>query len=151
MQNGRELNKQVATLTLHVAAQWELVLTGGRRNGAIVICSKSVRRFMNSQQSDTAAVYYVPTGVSCKNHTVRIMTQYNEMSDVWHKEKRPRPSHRPIYRVGTIHILYILYIFIYIICILHGDRGGTVFKVPCYKSEGRWFDSKWRNSNFSLT
>jgi hypothetical protein len=22
-----------------------------------------------------------------------------------------------------------------------GDRGGTVVKVLCYKSEGRWFDS----------
>jgi len=28
----------------------------------------------------------------------------------------------------------------------YGDRGGTVVKVLCYKSEGRWFD--W---NFSLT
>ena len=24
-----------------------------------------------------------------------------------------------------------------------GDRGGTVVKVLCYKSEGRWFDSSW--------
>jgi hypothetical protein len=23
------------------------------------------------------------------------------------------------------------------------DRGGTVVKVLCYKSEGRWFDSRW--------
>ena len=23
-----------------------------------------------------------------------------------------------------------------------GDRGGTVVKVLCYKSEGRWFDSR---------
>jgi len=64
------MNEPVATVTLHVAAQWKLVPTGGRRNGAIVKCSKPVRRFMNSQQSDTAAVYYVPTGVPCKNHTV---------------------------------------------------------------------------------
>jgi len=26
-----------------------------------------------------------------------------------------------------------------------------VVKVLCYKSEGRWFDSKWCNWNFSLT
>jgi len=34
---------------------------------------------------------------------------------------------------------------------LLGDRGNTVFKVLCYKSEGRWFDSKWCHWNFSLT
>jgi hypothetical protein len=28
---------------------------------------------------------------------------------------------------------------------LHWDRGGTVVKVLCYKSEGRWFDSRWRH------
>ena len=32
-----------------------------------------------------------------------------------------------------------------------GDRGGTVVKVLCYKSEGRWFDSRWCHWNFSLT
>jgi len=25
----------------------------------------------------------------------------------------------------------------------NGDRGNTVFKVLCYKSEGRWFDPSW--------
>ena len=25
------------------------------------------------------------------------------------------------------------------VCMYIGDRGGTVFKVLCYKSEGRWF------------
>jgi hypothetical protein len=25
---------------------------------------------------------------------------------------------------------------------LDGDRGGTVVKVLCYKSKGRWFDTK---------
>ena len=24
-----------------------------------------------------------------------------------------------------------------------GDRGSTVVKVPCYESEGRWFDPSW--------
>jgi hypothetical protein len=28
---------------------------------------------------------------------------------------------------------------------------GTVVKVLCYKSEGRWFDSRWCHWNFSLT
>jgi hypothetical protein len=31
-----------------------------------------------------------------------------------------------------------------------GDRGGTVVKVLCYKSEDRWFDSRWCHWNFSL-
>ena len=26
---------------------------------------------------------------------------------------------------------------------MNGDRGSTVVKVLCYKSEGRWFDSRW--------
>jgi len=33
---------------------------------------------------------------------------------------------------------------------LNGDRGGTVVKVLCYKSEGRWFDSRWCHWNFLL-
>ena len=32
-----------------------------------------------------------------------------------------------------------------------GDRGGTVVKVLCYKSESRWFDLRWCHWNFSLT
>jgi len=31
------------------------------------------------------------------------------------------------------------------------NRGGTVVKVLCYKSEGRWFDPSWCHWNFSLT
>ena len=30
-------------------------------------------------------------------------------------------------------------------------RGGTVVKVLRYKSEGRWFDSRWCHWNFSFT
>jgi len=32
-----------------------------------------------------------------------------------------------------------------------GNRGSTVVKALCYKSEGRWFDSRWCHWNFSLT
>jgi hypothetical protein len=32
-----------------------------------------------------------------------------------------------------------------------GDRGGAVVKVLRYKSEGRWFDSRWCHWGFSLT
>ena len=35
-------------------------------------------------------------------------------------------------------------------CRLHVDRGGTVIKVLCYKSEGRWFDPSWCHWSFSL-
>ena len=35
--------------------------------------------------------------------------------------------------------------------VLQGDRGGTVVKVLCYKSDHRWFDSRWCHWNFSLT
>jgi len=34
---------------------------------------------------------------------------------------------------------------------IYGDRGSTVVKVLCYESEGRWFDPRWCNWNFSLT
>ena len=32
---------------------------------------------------------------------------------------------------------------IFLVTLLAGDRGGTVLKVLCYKSEGRWFDPRW--------
>ena len=32
-----------------------------------------------------------------------------------------------------------------------GDRGSTVVKALCYKSEGRWFDPRWCYWKFSLT
>jgi len=32
-----------------------------------------------------------------------------------------------------------------------GDGGGTVAKVLCHKSEGRWLDPSWCHWNFSLT
>jgi len=32
-----------------------------------------------------------------------------------------------------------------------GNRGSTVVKALRYKSEGRWFDSRWCHWNFSLT
>ena len=34
---------------------------------------------------------------------------------------------------------------------LKGDRGGTMVKVLCYKSEGRRFNSRWCRWNFLLT
>jgi hypothetical protein len=55
-------------------------------------------------------------------------------------------------------LLCVLFSFVYsaflccfVYCFSFGDRGGTVVKVLCYKSEGRWFDSRWCHWNFSLT
>ena len=51
---------------------------------------------------------------------------------------------------GCVYIY--IYVFIYVYSyIIMGDRGGTVVKVLSYKSEGRWFDSRWCHWNFSLT
>jgi hypothetical protein len=42
--------------------------------------------------------------------------------------------------------------FVIIILIFLGTAdGGTVVQVLCYKSEGRCFDSRWCDWNFSLT
>jgi hypothetical protein len=35
--------------------------------------------------------------------------------------------------------------FCFCIWTLSGDHGGTVVKMLCYKSEGRWFDPRWRH------
>ena len=48
------------------------------------------------------------------------------------------------------HTSALLKIYFVMFNIHFGDRGGTVVKVLCYKSEGRWFDSRWCNWNFSL-
>ena len=50
-------------------------------------------------------------------------------------------------KATNTHSEYVIFLFHY----NNGDRGGTVVKVLCYKSEGRWFDSRWCHWNFSLT
>ena len=35
-------------------------------------------------------------------------------------------------------------------CKYWGDRGSTVVKALCYKSEGRWFDPSWCQWNFFI-
>jgi hypothetical protein len=44
-----------------------------------------------------------------------------------------------------------MYSFLCLIDKWFEDRGGTVVKVMCYKSGGRWFDPSWCYWNFSLT
>jgi hypothetical protein len=39
---------------------------------------------------------------------------------------------------NAFHRIYIIYMYMYT-----GDRGGTVVKVLCYKSLGRWFVPSW--------
>jgi len=56
--------------------------------------------------------------------------------------KLPTPSIRAL---KTLLFFYSNYMHIM------GDRGGTVVKALCYKSEGRWFESRWCHWNFSLT
>ena len=49
------------------------------------------------------------------------------------------------------HVCIYIYIYVYIyVYIYMGDRGSTVFKVLCYKWEGRWFDSRWCHWNSSF-
>ena len=38
---------------------------------------------------------------------------------------------------------------LYMLCVV--DRGNTVVKLLCYKSEGRWFDPSWCHWIFSFT
>jgi len=48
--------------------------------------------------------------------------------------------------------IYIVYIYMYIyIYIYIWNRGSTVVKALCYKSESHWFDSRWCHWNISLT
>ena len=48
-------------------------------------------------------------------------------------------------------VLYVLKTVFILVLFNNGDRGNTVVKVLCYKSEGRWFDPSWCHWNFSLT
>jgi len=54
-------------------------------------------------------------------------------------------------RTGRRFMLLLLRIEIMNFIPKGGDRGGTVVKVLCYKSEDRWFDPRWCHWNFSLT
>jgi len=36
------------------------------------------------------------------------------------------------------------------VLLLHGDRSNTVVKLLCYKSEIRWFDSRWCLEFFNM-
>ena len=38
----------------------------------------------------------------------------------------------------TMLLYFISFVYLYLLQLLIGDRGSTVVKVLCYKSEGRW-------------
>jgi hypothetical protein len=59
-------------------------------------------------------------------------------------------QHEPRFNVFTILYLFTAFYCIHLFTQGTAD-GGTVAKVLCYKSEGRWFDSRWCHWNFSLT
>ena len=42
----------------------------------------------------------------------------------------------------------IFYLAVFKATFVNVDRGGTVVKVLCYKSEGHWFDPRWCHWNF---
>jgi len=48
----------------------------------------------------------------------------------------------------SVHNYSLIYLQNY--CYL-GDRGSTMVKALCYKSEGHWFDPSWCHWNFLLT
>jgi hypothetical protein len=50
----------------------------------------------------------------------------------------------------TAWLYLVAFFFTYVPCMGTAD-GGTVVKELRYKSEGRWFDSRWCHWNFSLT
>jgi len=54
-------------------------------------------------------------------------------------------SHKICYRMLDASPIFSTFTY------LRGDRGSTVVKVLCYKSEGLCFDSRWCHWNFSLT
>jgi len=52
-------------------------------------------------------------------------------------------SHKTLIQLSPVHFA--------VIQRLLGDRGSTVVKMQCYKSESHWFDTRWCHWNFSLT
>jgi len=56
-----------------------------------------------------------------------------------------REIFQTLYHKELTHIWFIVFyrFIVYIYIYIYGDRGSTVVKVLCYKSEGRWFDPSW--------
>jgi len=54
------------------------------------------------------------------------------------KDKEKDADHSLLYLSASVIIIKLPYLIIYL-----GDCGSTMVKALCYKSEGRWFDSRW--------
>ena len=66
--------------------------------------------------------------------------------DIWryeNKSHKAQPVSRFEYKIynNNNNNIYLLQLGCYPVAV--GDRGSTVVKVLCYKSEGRWFDPRW--------
>ena len=62
----------------------------------------------------------------------------------------------PDLRINLYLMIVIAYVLLCVVIVRayglqEGDRGGTAVKALCYKSEGRCFDPRWCQWNFSLT
>ena len=74
--------------------------------------------------------------VSCEHQMQQFMWLYKQMHNMYNILSLNMIR---IHRNMLECLLLLIYIYIYIyVCM--GDRGGTVVKVLCCKSEGRWFD-----------
>jgi len=58
-----------------------------------------------------------------------------------------------MFQLSSKHIFYSINVVLVKLYIISNPLsfGGTVVKLLCYKSEGRWFDPSWCHWNFSLT
>jgi hypothetical protein len=86
-------------------------------------------------------------GIRCTGRTGRptSVTSISRWRCIWLRCPVFDGSHLPSFPTRFL-VITITYIFIK----WETADGGTVVKVLCQKSEGRWFDSRWCHSNFSL-
>ena len=92
----------------------------------------------------------------CRIHCKRYSNPCTGLDRSWGLQEVEAPSfqdnrHMKVVRFSALRTgrLYLQQIFL--VRVYLGDRGSTVVKVLCYKSEGRWFDPSWCHWNFSLT
>ena len=113
-------------------------------------------------------IYFVPAGIRTTDHPACSLITVTASSD----STRFSISCKSLRHITVVNVTATLYLEVCLLnCFLRlqrdkgsyisvhtkreitiyvGDRGSTVVKVLCYKSEGRWFDSRWCR-NFSLT
>ena len=66
----------------------------------------------------------------------------------WSRKRRAIPllllwTVRPVQSLSACTRVHFTFTLPHITDLCKGDRGSTVVKVLCYKSEGRWFDPSW--------